>query len=68
MTEPYVELHCHSHYSLLDAPCSPEALLDRAAALGLSSLALTDHDGLYGAVEFCAQPASAASTPSSARS
>ncbi len=52
MTEPYVELHCHSHYSLLDAPSSPEALLDRAAALGLSSLALTDHDGLYGAVEF----------------
>ncbi len=52
MTDAYVELHCHSHYSLLDAPSSPEALLDRAASLGMSSLALTDHDGLYGAVEF----------------
>jgi error-prone DNA polymerase len=52
MTEPYVELHCHSHYSLLDASSSPEALLDRALALGMGSLALTDHDALYGAVEF----------------
>ncbi len=49
---PYVELHCHSHYSFLDAPSSPGALLDRAAALGMTGLALTDHDGLYGAVEF----------------
>ena len=52
MIDAYVELHCHSHYSLLDAASSPEALLDRAASLGMSSLALTDHDGLYGAVEF----------------
>src|SRR5512144_1179108 len=52
MTDAYVELHCHSHYSLLDAPSSPESLLDRAASLGMSTLALTDHNGLYGAVEF----------------
>jgi len=30
---PYVELHCHSHYSLLDGASSPSALLDRAAEL-----------------------------------
>jgi DNA-directed DNA polymerase III PolC len=52
MTEPYVELHCHSYYSLLDAASSPEALLRRAVELGMPALALTDHDGLYGAVEF----------------
>ncbi len=48
----YCELHCHTHYSLLDGASSPEALLDRAAALGMPALAITDHDGLYGAVEF----------------
>jgi error-prone DNA polymerase len=48
----YCELHCHTHYSLLDGASSPEALLDRAAALGMSALAITDHDGLYGVVPF----------------
>ncbi len=48
----YAELHAHSFYSLLDGASSPEALLDRAAALALPALALTDHDNLYGAVRF----------------
>lgn len=52
MTDGYVELHAHSYYSLLDASSSPAALLRRAVELGLPALALTDHDGLYGAVEF----------------
>ena len=48
----YTELHCHSFYSLLDGASPPEDLLDRAAALGMDALALSDHDGLYGAVRF----------------
>ena len=48
----YTELHCHTHYSLLDGASAPEALLDRAVALGMPALAITDHDGLYGAVAF----------------
>ena len=48
----YIELHCHSCFSLLDGASEPEALLDRAWELGMSALALTDHDGLYGAVRF----------------
>jgi error-prone DNA polymerase len=48
----YAELHAHSCFSLLDGASTPEALLDRAAELGLPALALTDHDGLYGAVRF----------------
>ncbi|MCA9895959.1 MAG: PHP domain-containing protein, partial [Anaerolineae bacterium] len=48
----YVELHCHSHYSLLDGASSPQALLSQASELGMPALALTDHDNLYGAVEF----------------
>ncbi|MFN2228866.1 MAG: DNA polymerase III subunit alpha, partial [Anaerolineae bacterium] len=53
MSVPYVELHCHSYYSLLDGSSSPEALVERAAALGYPALALTDHNGLYGIVRFC---------------
>ena len=48
----YVELHCHSHFSLLDGASSPEALVARAVELGYPALALTDHHGLYGAVRF----------------
>lgn len=49
---PYVELHCHSNFSLLDGAAHPEKLLARAAALGMPALALTDHDAVYGAVRF----------------
>jgi error-prone DNA polymerase len=48
----YVELHCHSAFSLCDGVASPEALAERAAQLGMPSLALTDHDNLHGAVVF----------------
>ena len=48
----YVELHCHSHFSLLDGASSPETLVERAVTLGYPALALTDHNGLYGAVRF----------------
>jgi error-prone DNA polymerase len=48
----YVELHCHSNFSLLDGASHPEALVARAAALQMPALALTDHDAVYGAVRF----------------
>ncbi|HEX5635004.1 MAG TPA: PHP domain-containing protein, partial [Gemmatimonadales bacterium] len=50
----YAELHCHSAFSLLDGASPPEALVARAADLGLPALALTDHDDLGGAVRFAA--------------
>src|SRR5439155_15770420 len=43
---------CHSHFSFLDGASSADELVDRALALGLSGLAITDHQGLYGAVRF----------------
>jgi error-prone DNA polymerase len=49
---PYVELHCHSAYSFLDGASHPEELAARAAELGYEALALTDHDGVYGSLEF----------------
>ena len=48
----YVELHCHSAYSFLDGASLPEELVARAAELGYDTLALTDHDGVYGSLEF----------------
>src|SRR5919106_5947745 len=49
---PYVELHAHSAYSFLDGASLPEELAARAVELGYDALALTDHDGLYGSLEF----------------
>jgi predicted metal-dependent phosphoesterase TrpH len=46
----YAELHCHSYFSLLDGAASPEDLAAQAVALGLHSLALTDHDSLAGVI------------------
>uniref|UniRef100_UPI0015F0FE01 PHP domain-containing protein n=1 Tax=Pseudonocardia pini TaxID=2758030 RepID=UPI0015F0FE01 len=51
-TVPYAELHCHSNFSFLDGASHPEELVERAHELGLESLALTDHDGMYGVVRF----------------
>ncbi|HEU0304942.1 MAG TPA: error-prone DNA polymerase [Gaiellaceae bacterium] len=48
----YVELHCHSAYSFLDGASLPEELALEAAELGHEALALTDHDGVYGSLEF----------------
>ena len=49
---PYAELHAHSAFSFLDGASAPEDLVAEAARLGLRAIALTDHDGLYGAVRF----------------
>ncbi|MGH2846304.1 MAG: PHP domain-containing protein, partial [Thermoleophilaceae bacterium] len=48
---PYVELHCHSAYSFLDGASHPVELAGAAAEQGHEALALTDHDGLHGAME-----------------
>ncbi|WP_022892107.1 error-prone DNA polymerase [Agromyces subbeticus] len=49
---PYAELHAHSNFSFLDGASSPEQLVEEAHRLGLSGLAVTDHDGFYGIVHF----------------
>jgi DNA polymerase-3 subunit alpha len=52
---PFVHLHCHSHYSLLDGAGRIRDLLERAQALRMNALALTDHGNLYGAIKFYQQ-------------
>jgi len=49
---PYAELHCHTNFSFLDGASHPEELAREAARLGLTALAVTDHDGFYGVVRF----------------
>ena len=49
---PFVHLHCHSHYSLLDGAGSIDRLIERAVSLGMNGLALTDHGNLHGALQF----------------
>lgn len=51
-TRPFVHLHCHSHYSLLDGAAKLDKLVKQAKAQGMNALALTDHGNLYGAIEF----------------
>ncbi|WP_327309817.1 error-prone DNA polymerase (plasmid) [Streptomyces sp. NBC_01298] len=46
---PWAELHVHSNFSFLQGAADPRALTDEAARLGITTLALTDRDGLYGA-------------------
>ena len=48
----FVHLHVHSEYSLLDGAARMEELVSKAAALGMTSLALTDHGVMYGAIAF----------------
>lgn len=48
----FVHLHTHSYYSLLDGVADPESLVIAAKKAGMRAIALTDHNGLYGAVEF----------------
>ncbi len=59
----FVHLHTHSHYSLLDGLSKIDALVDKAKALGMKALALTDHGNLYGSVEFYQKAKKAGITP-----
>ena len=48
----FAHLHVHTEYSLLDGACRIDDLVARAAQMGLSGLAITDHGALYGAIPF----------------
>ena len=49
---PYAELHAHSSFSHLDGASLPEEMVEAAIRNGLTGLALTDHNGMYGVVRF----------------
>ncbi|KUK78386.1 MAG: hypothetical protein XD92_0340 [Proteiniphilum acetatigenes] len=49
---PFVHLHVHSQYSLLDGQASIQQLVDKAMNDGMRAIALTDHGAMYGIKEF----------------
>ena len=49
---PFVHLHLHSFYSLLDGLSSPETYVKKAKEQGCPAIALTDHGVMHGAIEF----------------
>ena len=50
--QPFVHLHVHTEYSLLDGACRIPALVSRAKSLGQEALAITDHGVMYAAIDF----------------
>ncbi len=50
--QPFVHLHVHSEYSLLDGACRIPALVARAKELGQEAIAITDHGAMYGVIDF----------------
>ena len=63
MTTPFVHLHVHSQYSLLDGANRIEELVNQATAHGMNALALTDHGNLFGAIQFYQQAITAKIKP-----
>ncbi|HID21975.1 MAG TPA: DNA polymerase III subunit alpha, partial [Planctomycetaceae bacterium] len=51
-SRPFVHLHCHTHYSLLDGANRIPDLVAKAKNCGMEAVAITDHGNLYGATEF----------------
>ena len=52
MPKPFVHLHLHTQYSLLDGAIKHIPLFERAKALGMPAVAQTDHGNLFGSIEF----------------
>ncbi|HNZ49146.1 MAG TPA: DNA polymerase III subunit alpha [Candidatus Hydrogenedentes bacterium] len=52
MSTPFVHLHVHSHYSLLDGLSKPSELIQRCVDYDMPACALTDHGSLFGLLEF----------------
>ena len=49
---PFVHLHCHTDYSLLDGACEIGQLMDTVVEQKMPAVAMTDHGNLFGAVKF----------------
>jgi len=58
-----VHLHVHSQYSMQDGLCSLDDLIKQATKFNMKVVALTDHDGLYGAIQFYKKAKSAGIKP-----
>src|SRR5262245_3402223 len=59
----FVHCHLHTRYSILDGMARPADVVAKVAALGQPAVAVTDHGGLYGAIEFAAEARAAGVRP-----
>ncbi|HMO35905.1 MAG TPA: PHP domain-containing protein, partial [Gemmatales bacterium] len=62
-TKPFVHLHCHTHYSLLDGANRIPELCSHVKKLGMNAIAITDHGNLYGAIELLREAEAAGIRP-----
>jgi len=60
---PFVHLHVHTEFSLLDGAIRINGMLKKAASLGMDAVAITDHGNMFGAVEFYSQATRAGIKP-----
>jgi DNA polymerase III subunit alpha len=60
---PFVHLHCHTDYSLLDGACDIKKLMSFVQRQRMPAIAMTDHGNLFGAVEFYNEAAAAGVHP-----
>ena len=59
----FTHLHSHTHYSLLDGAAKIRQVVNKAAELGMNSLAITDHGNLFGVLEFFTEAKNAGIKP-----
>jgi DNA polymerase-3 subunit alpha len=60
---PFVHLHTHSQYSLLDGACRLDSVIELAKHHKMSALAITDHGNMFGAIEFYSKATKAGIKP-----
>ena len=63
MSAPFVHLHTHTEFSILDGACRIKDLVKKAAACDMPSLAITDHGVMYGNITFYSEAKSAGIKP-----
>ena len=63
MADPFVHLHVHTEYSMLDGAARLKDLLAEAARLGMPAVAITDHGNMHAAYDFYQQARAASITP-----
>ncbi|WP_460527900.1 DNA polymerase III subunit alpha [Flindersiella endophytica] len=63
MPDPFVHLHVHTEYSMLDGAARLGDLFAEAGRLGMPAIAITDHGNLHGAYDFFVQATAAGITP-----
>ncbi|HQR41290.1 MAG TPA: PHP domain-containing protein [Gemmatales bacterium] len=63
VAKPFVHLHCHTHFSLLDGANRIPELCSHVKSLGMNAVAVTDHGNLYGAIELLREAEAAGIRP-----